>query len=64
MCQYACNDINVSIGFCEVNLKTTQFMLQKKSHGLESLAKDTMNGRGHVLMMGFPIENTHEDHVC
>ncbi len=60
-CQYACNDTNVSIGFHEVSLKTTQSMLQKKSHGLRSLAKDTMNGRGHALMTGFPIENIHED---
>jgi hypothetical protein len=52
-----CNDTNVFISFCEVSLKTTQSTLQKQSHGLRSLAKDTMNGRGHVLMMGSPIEN-------
>jgi hypothetical protein len=52
-----CNDTNVFIGFCEVSLKTTQSTLQKQSHGLRSLAKDTMNGRRHVSMMGSPIEN-------
>jgi hypothetical protein len=29
MCQYTCNDINVFIGFGEVNLKAIQFTLQK-----------------------------------
>jgi hypothetical protein len=38
-CQYVCNDTNVFIGFCEVNLKTTQSTLQKQSHGLKSLTK-------------------------
>jgi hypothetical protein len=27
-CQYACNDTNVCVGFCEVSLKGTQFTLK------------------------------------
>ncbi len=31
LCQYACNDTKIYVGFKEVNLKATQFTLQKKT---------------------------------
>jgi hypothetical protein len=40
--QYACNDINVYVGFHEVSLKATQSMLYK--NWLRSSTKDIPNG--------------------
>jgi len=34
-----------------------RFLLQKKLHQLKSLAKGVMNGIGHALMLGSPIES-------
>jgi hypothetical protein len=56
-CQYACNDTNVCVSFRQANLKGTQFTLQKKSPRLRSLAKEIMNGKRHVLMLGSLIES-------
>jgi hypothetical protein len=56
-CQYAYNDINVCVGFREVSLKATQAALHKTITWIKNLAKGEVNGRGHALMLGSPIEN-------
>jgi hypothetical protein len=56
LCQYACNDIKIYVGFKEVSLKAIQFTFFFK-RGLKSLAKGAMNAIRHVLMLGFPIKN-------
>jgi hypothetical protein len=56
-CQYAYNDINVCVGFRQVNLKATQFMLQKIITWTKKFDKRFNENRRHVLMLGFPIKS-------
>jgi hypothetical protein len=56
-CQYAYNDINVCVGFREVNLKATQFMLQKTITWTKKFDKRCNESKRHVLMLDFPIKS-------
>jgi hypothetical protein len=67
-CQYDYNHTNICVGFWEVNLKPTQFALQKiRIHGLRNLAKDEMNRITHDLMCTrvhhWKLKNLGEDVV-
>jgi hypothetical protein len=52
-CQYTCNDTKVSIDFKEVNLKVTQFILQKKFTWTKKSSKGRIEWHRACLDVGF-----------